>query len=508
MTQTTKRTFDHDPKQDALVDAVANSKEGAGLNGSGTGVGKTICAVRIGLQRGAKRVLIIAQPKVFENFEETLGILAGEQLRASGNAKFRDTPAAEAKANKESLVAGSDGWFFISRELFQRESWRTRTVKHRSGKTSKKSEAFHYWDQVRGFDYVIYDESQMVAANTSKGTKSIRMLKINPGGLKFFQSADWFGGEIGNQYHVAKTLWPGWMDSEYKDFPDWRDENCKTAYDHFAYDKKRIVGEQWEGFFASTLPLYVRIASPIQKPEPERHFIDLLPEERKLYNELKKNLAAEIDGELFVIEDYKGLYLRLREATMGTFRPVDVMRKRKDERGRITEVPGQTIAYEPGDASSTVNEIRDIMKSHPGEPVIVLTHSKKFANKAAADLGGLAYTGSQTDAQKAEAERAFKAGEVDVLVGTEAMCEGLDGLQRRCRIAIIASRPGKNYMTGQFIGRVARRGQEREPQVYEIVRRDTLDTKMRRNGKITRGVVEEAVRKELMLHGAKAIPAK
>ena len=507
-TETSKRSFKEDPKQEALISAMVGTQERSGLNGSGTGVGKTYCAVRIGVERGAKRVLIIAQPKVFENFEETLQEVAGIELRVAANSKFRDgTSAAEARANKQDLVGGKDGWFFVSRELFQRESWRTREVKHRSGKTSKKSEPFHYWDQVKGFDYVIYDECQMVASNTAKSTKSIRMLRLTAGGFRHFMSADWFGGEIGNQYHVATTLWPDWMKAEYEDFKDWRDENCKTAYDHFAFDKKRIIGEQWEGFFASTLPLYVRIPSPIKKPEPERHFIDLLPAERKLYNELKKNLAAEIRGELFVIEDYKALYLRLREATLGTFRPMDVIRKRKDERGRVVEVPGQTITYEPGDQSSTVDAIRDIMKSHPGEPVIVLTHSKKFANKAAADLGGAAYTGSQTDKQKAEAECAFKAGEIDVLVGTEAMCEGLDGLQHRCRIAIIASRPGKNYMTGQFIGRVARRGQEREPQVYELVRRDTLDTKMRRKGKITKGVIEEAVRKELMLHGAKALPA-
>ena len=153
-----------------------------------------------------------------------------------------------------------------------------------------------------------------------------------------------------------------------------------------------------------------------------------------------------------------------------------------------------------------MDAIKEIMREHPGEPIIVLTHSKKFANKAAVDLGGLAYTGAQTDSQKAEAERAFKAGEVKVLVGTEAMCEGLDGLQHLCHIGIIASRPGRNYMTGQFIGRVARRGQEREVLFYELVRRDTLDTFMRKQGKPTKGIIERAVMKELMLTGAKAIP--
>jgi hypothetical protein len=501
----TKRVFDSDPAQDAAIKAIAEASVAAGLNGSGTGAGKTRVAIKGGIDRGAKRVLIIGQPKTLENWEETLDIeLPGTELKVCANARFRTIPAADAKANKAACMAGEDGWYFVSRELFQREMWRNRTVKHRNGKTSQKAEVFRSWCAKRQFDYVVYDEVQMAASATAKSTKSLRLLRSE---FKLAQSADWFGGEISNQFHVAKTLWKDWLDSEYDDFIEWRDENCTTIYDHFAPDKKAISGEKWPGFFAASLPLYIRIPSPIKKPDPERHYIDLEPKERALYTELKKNLAAEIAGELFVIDDHKTLYMRLREATMGVFRPVDVMRKRRIENVMV-EVPGQTIAFDAGEPSSTVDAIREIMKGHPGEPVIIVSHSKKFANKAAADLGGLPYTGDQTDTQKADAERAFKAGETNVLVGTEAMCEGLDGLQKRCRIAIIASRPGKNYMTGQFIGRVARRGQEREPQVYELVRRETLDTSMRKNGKVTKGVVEQAIMKELMLHGAKAISKK
>jgi hypothetical protein len=499
------RKFIKDPKQEKLIAAMVDTIHSSALNGSGPGVGKTYCAVRVGLDRGAKRVLIIAQPKVYENFEETLKDCSGIQLLPAANNSFCGVSKNEALANKEKLVSGADGWFFVSREIFRQESWRKREVKHRNGKVSSKSEVFHYWDKAKGFDYVVYDECQMVASNTAKSTKSIRMLKLNAGGLKHLMSADWFGGEIANQFHVATTLWPEWMDQEYKNFIDWRDENCTTVYDHFAFDKKRITGEQWPGFFASTLPLYERIASPVRKPEPDRHYIELSPKERKLYNDLKKNLAAEVDGELFVVDDYKSLYMRLREANLGVFRPVDVVRNRKDEYGNIFEVDGQTIEYIPGDTSSTVDAIKEIMKDNRGEPVIVLTHSKKFANKAAVDLGGLAYTGSQTEAQKREAARLFVAGDVDVLVGTDAMCEGLDGLQKRCRIAVIASRPGRSYMTGQFIGRIARRGQEREPLVYELVRRDTIDTKVRGSGSLDIGIIERAVRKELMLNNAKSI---
>ena len=115
-----ERSFERDPKQEDLISAMVHTDQHSGLNGSGTGVGKTYCAVRIGIERGAKRVLIIAQPGVYENFEETLQKVAGLKLRGSANGKLGEVPAAEAKANKAALVAGEDGWFFVSREIFQR----------------------------------------------------------------------------------------------------------------------------------------------------------------------------------------------------------------------------------------------------------------------------------------------------------------------------------------------------------------------------------------------------
>ena len=497
------KEFDHDPLQEDAIKQIGDSFASGAINGSGTGAGKTYVAVRGGQVRDAERVLIIAQPKVMRNFMETLESLGGPPLRPCANAKFRGIPASEAKANKAACMAGEPGWYFVSRELFQREMWRMRTVKPRNGKTSKKAEMFRSWDKVKPFDYVVYDECQMAASPKAKSTKSLRHLRAD---FKVAQSADWFGGEIANQYHVAKTIWESWVDDQYEDFTDWRDENCTTKYDHFAFDKKEITGEIWPGFFAASMPVYVRIPSPIKKPPPERHYVELSSQERKLYDELKKNMAAEIGDELFIVEHAHTLFMRLREANLGTFRPIDVVRKvRNRESGKMEEVPGQSIEFVPGDKSSTVDAIREIMGDHPGEPVIVLTHSSKFANKAAVDLGGLAYTGAQTETQKAEAERAFIAGEVSVLVGTEAMAEGLDGLQAVCRIAIIASRPGKNYMTPQFIGRVARRGQEREPQVYEIVREGTLDELIKKNGKTEPGVVERALKKELMLTKAKSL---
>lgn len=497
------KEFERDPLQEAAIEELATTFASGAVNGSGTGAGKTYVGLAGALARGSERVLVIGQPKVYANFAETLEAISGIKLRACANAKFRSVPAKEARENKADCQAGKPGWYYVSRELFLAEMWRTREIKHRSGKVSKKREICRSWDKVAGFDFVIYDEVQMAASASSKSARSLRYLKTD---FLLAQSADWFGGDIGNQYHVATTIWKSWMEEQYRDYMHWMEENCTTEYDHFAFGKKKITGEIWPGFFAATMPVYIRIPSPIEKPEPDVHHVELSREERKLYNDLRKNMAAEIGDELFVVEHSHTLYHRLREANLGIFRPVSVKRKRKNpDTWKVEEVDGQSVEFVPGDKSSTVDAIREIVALHPGEPVIVLTHSSKFANKAAVDLGGLAYTGDQTETQKAEAERAFIAGETMVLVGTDAMSEGLDGLQAVCRIAIIASRPAKNYMTPQFIGRVARRGQKREPQVYELVRDDTLDTSIPKGKKDMPGVVERAIAKELMLTNAKSL---
>ena len=478
------RTFAHDADQDRIVrENIVADTSGAFLSGSGTGAGKTLTAIRGGLERKARRVLIIAQPKVFENFDETLRAFAGFGLRPCGNSAFADFSAAESKANMHAAATGEDGWFFVSREMFSRQCWVTKTVK---GKKVKSRVDF--WSKKRPFDYVVYDECQMVSNKTSASHKSLAHLRRD---FLVIQSADWFGSFIENQWSISKLAWPDWVDMNHA---TWIDEYCTTEYDHFSYTKKKVTGEIWPGYWASSLPNYVALPSPIGKPEITQHYIDLSRAEKRLYDELNDKLAAEIDGDVLVIDMTMHLKMRLRELTLGMFHVDYVERKTPDG---FVEMK-QTIDYREGDPSTTIDAIKQIQRDYPGEPIIVLSHSAKWARKAAKDLGGVPYTGSESSAFREDAKQRFLRGEVKVLVGTEAMAEGLDGLQEVCRIAVIASRSVRSYMIDQFLGRIARRGQEREPLAFEIVRRHTVDV----------GVVAKSIERVLMNNAAKALARK
>lgn len=496
------KVFERDEAQEKAIEKMVATRSGGALNGSGTGVGKTIIAVRTLGDRGGKRNLIIAPPNTFDNWAETLEIITGDKLRFCGNQKFSTlVTAAEAKENMAAAQRGDDGWFFVGRETFLaqcrikvpvftgRGAAREPMIDPKTGKQKIRVDFKYIWGDTRAFDGAAYDEVQMAASNTSKSSQAWKNLQAT---FKLAQSADPFGSQLENMHTMAKNIWPDWLDMNKNEFID---EYLETEYDHFAFGNKKVTGEIWPGYFMSTLPCYVAIPSPVEKPEPEKRYVDLLPAQRKLYDKLAEDMAAEIDGDLMIVELPMHLNMRLRELSLGLFRPVDTFRIDK-ETGE--EIPTQTVRFEPGDPSAKIDEIKSIMADHPGEHFIIATESQKFAEKMAIDLGGLPYTGKQSDAEKAKNKEAFLRGDVKVLVGTSAMAEGLDGLQDVCRVAIIASRFSVGFKLEQFLGRIARRGQKRTVLAYEIVARDTIEV----------GVVQKSIQKILDNNRAKALELK
>lgn len=483
------KVFEHDPEQEKAIKLFTETTSPAGLNGSGTGVGKTRLAVAPLVNRNAKRVLIIAPPSTFENWESTLKTIGGQELLLCANAKTAGRSAVETKRNLEAVQAGEDGWYFVSRELFNRQNWKQRTKGGQPVTTSKGKPSMSridIWCKKRPFDAAVFDEVQMCSDKDARTRQSWANLNA---AFKIAQSADWFGTNLENMYTITDDLWPGFTGLNRT---EWIDEYLTTEFDPFTYNKKRVTGEQWPGFFATTLPCYVAIPSPIEKPEPEKRWVDMLPAQRKLYDKLAEDMAAEIDGDVLVVEMPMTLTMRLKELALGLFRPVDVIRKDK-ETGE--DKPGQTIAFDPGAPSAKIDEIKAIMRDHPGERVIILTSSQKFAMKAAIDLDGLPYTGGQTPTEKDNNLASFIRGDVKVLIGTEAMSEGLDGLQHVCHIGIIASRVSIPYKNTQFIGRIARRGQKKPVIFYELIARDTVDA----------GIVHKSIARILQNNQAKAI---
>ena len=490
--------FDRDPDQDRLVELFSTTDSGAALNGSGCGAGKTAVAVRTIAERNPERLIVIAQPNIYGGWRDTVKSVTGRELRFCGTAAKSGTSAKEAKANMEAAQNGEPGWYYVGREMFNLKNWRKTEERRRNGdvilgsngKPKIRRTRLDIWGH---WDVAVYDECQMLSSSTNYSHKSFANLDAD---FKMAQSADWFGSKLENMWSISNLLWPDYLDGQkQKDFiEDW----LEYEYDHFAKWNIKVTGEQMPGMFAASLPAYAALPPAIEPPEPEKRYISLTRKERKLYDELNDYMAAELEGDLLVTEMHTTLYQRLRELCLGEFR-VDYRTVVNDEG---IEEQKQTIRYEVGDPSSTIAEIKAIIKDYPGESFIILTHSQKWAEKAAgdlaeADLKAKCYTGKQSISQKDKLKEDFLAEEVKILVGTEAMSEGLDGLQHVCRNAIIASRP-PSYKTNQFLGRIARRGQKRAVNAWELVREDTIDV----------GVVARSIEKVLTNHRAKSTDAR
>ena len=487
-------TFDHDPDQDRLVELFSSTDSGAGLSGSGVGSGKTLVAVRTVAERKPERLLIIAQPNIYRGWRDTVKAVTGRDLKFCGTQAKSGTSAKQAQQNMADAQAGVPGWYYVGREMFNLKNWRKRYPKRKDGspimvKGKPKVERIRL-DIWKHWDMAIYDECQMLANPDSYSHKSFAHLDAD---FKFAQSADWFGSKLENMWSITNLLWPKFLAGQKQRafVEEWLD----TKYDHFAKWNLEVTGETWPGFYSSTLPAYAALPPAVEPPEPEKRYISLSRKERELYEALNEYMAAELDGDLLVTEMHTTLYLRLRELCLGEFR-IDYATVIDEETGE--PIQKQTIHFEAGDKSSTIDEIKSIMAEHPGEHFLVFTHSRKWAEKAAKDLGGKAYTGNQSISEKERLKDEFLAGDNRILVGTSAMSEGLDGLQHVCYNAILASRFSKSHEVNQALGRVARRGQKHAVNAWEIIREGTIDE----------GIVEKSVARVLQNNLAKSVEKK
>lgn len=483
------------PQQKEWIDRFVNSFEGGGILGLGTGVGKTLVGVEIARLRGAKRVLIMAPESTFDGWASTVYWQTGHRLKrcANNSLTFSFLPdptrrdpnspdylveqvklsAQVCKSNLAACQAGEDGWFFVTRELFTHQTWTKVPVKKngqpvidpKTKKPKTRAQRKDVWHAKRAFDIAIVDENQRFAKKGNRGQQSWGALKAD---MKIASSADWFGGDLSAMHTVAVDVFG--QDAIGMNKAEFIDDFLETEYDHFAYNKKAVVGEQIPGLFASTLPLYVTAPPSVTPPEPEVRHVTLSRAERELYDQLEKNYVAIVDDEVLAIEVPLVLRIRLRELSLGMFRV--------ERTGEVNDdgIEKTTITFDRGAPSAKLDEAKAIMAEHTGEKFLIYTHSAKFAHRAAEELGGRAWTGDESKSERGEIKQEFISGGLNVIVATaSSMAEGTDGLQSVCSRIIVLSPEDRALVNTQGISRIARQGQKKQVQVYVIQARDTYD---------------------------------
>ena len=425
-------------EQAKAINKIASEPSRAALNGSTMGAGKTLIAVEVAKRIGAETILLIAP----------LGTRLGWKVtfeRQGVTLPFKwISSTKDGKQAMEDWQWQLPGIYFVGVEYFTRQGW---NGGKRTNTWSKKP------------DLIMFDE---VHRSQNRNSKTYRTLKQVTGGFKLSMSGTPTGNKFDGAWAVTRWLWPDLISPSYH---GWVSEWCKTEYDHFAPGNRRVVGELNPGAFFNSLPCYVRIQSELNVAlDEDIRYVELSAPQRRAYTQLEKDMIAWVEGNPLVVEFPITLRARLRQATLGMF---------------SVDTDGE-VWFANDCKSSKIDAMLDILENDwDGEPALILTDSRKFADVVVHRLGerASAWHGNVSQAEREERKKAFIDGNLDYLVAvTSAIAEGVDGLQHATRNVLWLSRSDNRLLNEQAMARVMRQGQTQQVRSVEIVALHTYDS--------------------------------
>jgi SNF2 family DNA or RNA helicase len=227
-----------------------------------------------------------------------------------------------------------------------------------------------------------------------------------------------------------------------------------------------------------------------QLPEKtyERRLIDMHPKQAKAYKSMKKELMANLDGELLTASG--GLVKLVRLSQIASAMPV--IDQYEDEAGNLlTDV----VALES--PSNKVDTLMDILAEGGSESVVVFAASKKLINLAqeALDKKKVSYvriTGDESAEIRSLGVQQFQEGLVRVALCTFGA--GSEGITlTRASTAVFLQRPWSLVQSRQAEDRIHRIGQDAEKVlIIDLVSRGTVDVGVH-DALVTKGETLESV---------------
>lgn len=392
-----------------------------------TGAGKTVVAVTAMQEVGSQVNLIVAPLNTVKGWRDTL------ERQGAGELRFIDGR----KAGKEAmydLLDGVAGYYFMGYE-------RARTL---------------HWAKIH-LDFVVYDEIHRCANHKSTTHTMMRTMKHSEYILGM--SATPAGNRPAGLFAVARTIW----DNPFGHKSYWKfcTNYLKEEYDKFAFNNTKYTSERNPGQILRDLPSVVQIDKSF-KGELAVHNVEvtLNAQQKRVYKELEEDSIAFLEDNPLIAELPATKYIRLMECTLAT----PSVEYDVDENGE----PVQRIFFAPDAKSSKLDAILDILSdlnAEKPEPVVIYTHSRKFADFLTNRLNDKGHRarlfagGLKSDERISMIEDFGK--QYDVMVATiQAIGTGTDGLQYRSHTEIWASVSDNHVDNLQAKGRVHRSGQE------------------------------------------------
>ena len=417
---------------------------GTGVIATQVGGGKTLVAIETAKALNTQTNLVIAPKGTHKRaWEKTI-------MRQIPNAEVKYVSSLKAgeKAFLE-LQAGVAGWYLISPEYFRKMHWGNITP-----------------------DLAIFDEIHRASNRKSNTAKMLHTLKAK---RRIGMSGTIAGNSIEGFWAVIRWIYP---EIAGRSFWAWAFTYCDVGQDYWA--GKVVNGEKNAGGITGSLPCYIRhlkresccafhpdgMDSDLPSVVMKERSVVLSAEQKKIYKKMEKDLFVFLGENPLVAEVPITVRIRLRQITLGT-----------------PSITDEGQVYFDNDCKSTkIDELFSIIGDHPeGEPMLILTHSQKFANVVANRLrkaGAVAFewSGQAKQSDRDIALEDFIAGKIQYIVGViSAIGEGTDGLQERCSVMVWLSKDDNRMLNEQAMGRLDRRGQTKSVVSYEIIAEDTYD---------------------------------
>lgn len=481
------------------------AKDTSGLDGSDLGTGKTLVGVErirhIDIAGPAPRVLIVAPINTHRQWKNLL-IEQYPGLGAADAVHIISTPSASPEPWRR-MLAKQPGAFIIGWEAMR--GTLPEDTKKEGSTGSKKNPPVTVraiamgirdglippWTRTGTWDLVIADESHRMANRGSLQKKVLKKIKAHH---KLALSATAGGNRPEGLWSTLNWLWP----DQYTSFWDWAKEHMVVDVEetpgYTSRAVREIQGEKFPGSTWTTIPCVVRHRrTEVAKELPE--VIERVVEvpmgdvQRVQYEEFEDQALAWIDDHPVAAPLPITQRIRLRQAALGT---LQVGAPEDDPWGDgILE-----IDYNARSAQPKLTMIKEIIRDLPREePVIIFTHSAKWARMAAAELdsSGLygearAWTGKLSGKQRENLKQAVISYRerglmnphapdgIRILVAqVNALSEGVDGFQLGCCCEIWASPSEDQIANQQAMGRLHRSGQEHPVQRWILHSEDSID---------------------------------
>lgn len=461
-------------QNDAVARMIDPSADGGALLAFDVGLGKTRTGLLTAKALGAKVILAVVPLSTIDSWAEEAAETYPE-LRVRWINSDKD--GRRALVDFEWKIPGI---YLIGHQYWEQKAWDRVPVRKR-----KKDDP----DKLRKVDsgiwsmpgyMLIFDESHR-SANTESWTFKA-LMNLHPDVYRLSMSGTFMGDKFDGAYGAAKWIWPHRTDILPNDIHQWRGMWAETKYSPFGRYKEETIGERDAGAFVSALPCYIRMESPLPPAVEHKVWVDLLPEQMRVYNELDQKMVAWIEEHPLVTTITPAKRARQRQATLA------MPSLEFDDEGGLARV-----YFDEDAASAKIDRLffamqhkdPDIGTLLHGEQLLILTDSQQFAklltqrmNEHFGDHSAREWSGKTPMKQRPGIKQAFIDRDIEHIVGVQAaMGTGTNGLQfSDSRIVVFMSLADWQITNEQGIGRLNRMGQMEEVHAVFFLANNTIDS--------------------------------